>query len=56
MEKSENEVVEVKKIGLKTLIGEGAGDISLPTGYFVSADISTDLTAARVCFRGEEIG
>lgn len=55
-EKSENEVVEVKKIGFKTLIGEGAGDISLPTGYFVSADISIDLTAARVCFCGEEIG
>lgn len=46
----------MKKIGFKTLIGEVAGDISLPTGYFVSADISTDLTAVRVCFCGEEIG
>lgn len=43
-----------KKIGFKTSIGRDG--ISLPTGYFVSPDITTDLTAARVCFCGEEIG
>lgn len=48
----------MKKIESKTSIGdcERARDISPPAGYFVSPDISLDLTAARVCFCGEEIG